>query len=150
MIEPVDELHKKTERRRSQITSKKFLVYLDLSEVRKHSRHFSYLRIEAEIGNGWGGEDKLFLIREMWCVRQDHAWSNTMWYWWSFALCSGNHGDHKHLLQLLRGNAWDIKVRFSVWYLNAFKTAVIEAAHLEAESRTFYFQCENQVPRSLS
>lgn len=63
MIDPVDELHKKTERRRSQITSKKFLVYLDLFEVRNHSRHFSYLRIEAEVGNGWGGEDKLFLIR---------------------------------------------------------------------------------------
>lgn len=66
VIEPVDELHKKTERRRrSETTSKKHLVHLDLFKVRNHTRSFSHSRIEAEVGNGWGEEDNKLLITEI-------------------------------------------------------------------------------------
>lgn len=37
-----------------------------------------------------------------------------------------------------------------MWYLNAFKTSVIEAAHLQFESRNFCFQSENEMPKHLS
>jgi len=58
VIEPVDELHKKTEgRRRSETTSKKHLASLDLFKVRNHTRHFSDLRTEAAVRNGWGEAD---------------------------------------------------------------------------------------------
>lgn len=58
VIEPVDELHKKTERRRrSETTSKKHLAYLDLFKVRYHTRRFSNLRIEAEVENERGEEN---------------------------------------------------------------------------------------------
>lgn len=37
-----------------------------------------------------------------------------------------------------------------MWYLNAFKRAVMEAAYLQFESRNFCFQSKNQMPKSLS